>query len=48
MNIGKGKPTVYIKDVVTQYIKQNPQLIPSPYHEDVFKQLFGTYNKKLF
>lgn len=48
MNIGKGKPTVYVEDVVKQYIKDNPQLIPSAYRESIEKQLFGFTRKKLF
>lgn len=48
MNIGKGKPTVYVEDVVKQYIKENPQLIPSEYRESIEKQLFGFTRKKLF
>ena len=48
MNIGKGKPTVYVEDVVKQYIKENPQLIPSAYRESIEKQLFGFTRKKLF
>lgn len=48
MNIGKGKPTVFVEDVVKQYIKENPQLIPSEYRESVEKQLFGFTRKKLF
>ena len=48
MNIGKGRPTVYVEDVVKQYIKDNPQLIPSAYRESIEKQLFGFTRKKLF
>lgn len=48
MNIGKGKPTVYVEDVVKQYIKDNPQLIPQEYRESIEKQLFGFSRKKLF
>ena len=48
MNIGKGRPTVYVEDVVKQYIKDNPQLIPSEYRENIEKQLFGVCRKKLF
>lgn len=48
MNIGKGKPTVYVEDVVKQYIKDNPHLIPMEYRADVEKQLFGVSRKKLF
>lgn len=48
MNIGKGKPTVYVEDVVKKYIKDNPQLIPEKYRKDLEKQLFGVARKKLF
>ena len=48
MNIGKGKPTVYVEDVVKQYIKENINLIPLEYREDVEKQLFGFSRKRLF
>ena len=48
MNIGKGKPTVYVEDVVKQYVKENINLIPLEYREDVEKQLFGFSRKKLF
>ena len=48
MNIGKGKPTVYVEDVVKQYIKDNIHLIPKEYRESVEKQLFGFSRKKLF
>lgn len=48
MNIGKGKPTVYVEDVVKQYIKDNIHLIPLEYRTDVEKQLFGVSRKKLF
>ena len=48
MNIGKGKPTVYVEDVVKQYIKDNLHLIPLEYRTDVEKQLYGRAHKKLF
>ena len=48
MNIGKGKPTVYVEDVVKQYIKDNLNLIPLEYRQSVEKQLFGVTHKKLF
>ena len=48
MNIGKGKPTVYVEDVVKQYIKDNLYLIPLEYRADVEKQLYGRAHKKLF
>lgn len=48
MNIGKGKPTVYVEDVVKQYIKDNIHLIPSEYRTSIEKQLFGFSRKKLF
>ena len=48
MNIGKGKPTVYVEDVTKQYIKENLHLIPLEYRADVEKQLFGITHKKLF
>lgn len=48
MNIGKGKPTVFVEDVVKQYIKDNINLIPQEYRENVEKQLFGFSKKKLF
>ena len=48
MNIGKGKPTVYVEDVVKQYIKDNLHLIPYTYRTSIEKQLFGFSRKKLF
>lgn len=48
MNIGKGKPTVYVEDVVKQYIKDNINLIPQEYRQDLEKQLFGVSRKTLF
>ena len=48
MNIGKGKPTVYVEDVVNKYIQDNPQLIPEKYREGVEKQIFGVHKKRLF
>ena len=48
MNIGKGKPTVYVEDVVKQYVKDNLYLIPLEYRTDVEKQLYGRAHKKLF
>jgi DNA repair photolyase len=48
MNIGKGKPTVFVEDVVKQYVKDNINLIPLEYRASVEKQLFGTARKKLF
>ena len=48
MNIGKGKPTVYVEDVVKQYVKDNINMIPHEYRENVEKQLFGFSRKKLF
>lgn len=47
MNIGKGKPTVFVRDVATKYIRDNPQLIPDQYRESLERQLFGVYRKKL-
>ena len=47
MNIGKGKPTVFVEDVVKQYIKDNLNLIPDKYRESLEKQLFGSAHKKL-
>lgn len=48
MNIGKGRPTVYVEDVVKQYIRENPQLIPVEYRSSIEKQLFGVSRKRLF
>lgn len=48
MNMGKGKPTVFVEDVTKQYIKDNLHLIPLEYRADVEKQLFGVSRKKLF
>lgn len=48
MNMGKGRPTVFVEDVVKQYIKENINLIPLEYRADVEKQLFGVTRKKLF
>ncbi len=48
MNIGKGKPTVFVEDVVKKYIKDNPHLIPPEYRESLEKQLFGVTRKRLF
>ena len=48
MNIGKGKPTVYVEDVVKQYIKDNRHLIPLEYRQNLEKQLFGVTHKRLF
>ena len=48
MNIGKGKPTVYVEDVVKQYIRNNLYLIPLKYRKSVEKQLFGNSHKRLF
>ena len=48
MNIGKGRPTVYVEDVVKQYIRENPQLIPVEYRTSIEKQLFGVSRKRLF
>jgi hypothetical protein len=48
MNMGKGRPTVFVEDVVKQYIKENIHLIPLEYRADVEKQLFGISRKKLF
>lgn len=48
MNIGKGKPTVYVEDVTKQYIKDNINLIPHEYRENIEKQLFGFSRKRLF
>ena len=47
MNIGKGRPTVYVEDVVNKYIKDNPQLIPDEYREDVEKSIFGVHKVRL-
>lgn len=47
MNIGAGKPTVYVEDVVKKYIRDNPHLIPDRYRADLEKQLFGVARKKL-
>ena len=48
MNVGKQIPTVYVEDVVKKYIKENPQLIPDKYRENVETKLFGTYKQRLF
>ena len=48
MNMGKGRPTVFVEDVTKQYIKENLNLIPLEYRADVEKQLFGVTRKKLF
>lgn len=48
MNVGKGIPEVYVKDVVTKYIKDNRNLIPREYRDSVEKQLFGSVKKPLF
>lgn len=48
MNIGAGKPTVYVEDVVKKYVKDNLYLIPDEYRHDVEKQLFGSAHRKLF
>lgn len=48
MNIGAGKPTVYVEDVVKKYIKDNPNLIPDEYRIGLEKQLFGVAKKRLF
>lgn len=48
MNVGKGIPTVYVEDVVKNYIKKNPKLIPETYRTSVETQLFGTSKYKLF
>ena len=47
MNMGKGKPTVYVEDVVKQYIRDNLYLIPQEYRADIEKQLFGVAHRKL-
>lgn len=47
MNIGRGKPTVYFKDIVSKYIAKYPEQL-GPYRESVEKQLFGVSKKKLF
>lgn len=41
MNIGKGKPTVYVEDVVKRYIRDNQELLPIQYRQSVQSQLFG-------
>jgi len=48
MNIGAGKPTVYVKDVVKKYVKDNLYLIPDEYRQDVERQLFGSVHRRLF
>lgn len=48
MNIGKGKPEVYVEDLVKTYIKKNPHLIPDKYRENIEKQLFGKSQRRLF
>lgn len=48
MNIGKGKPFVYVEDVVKGYVSKNPQLIPDKFRIDVERNLFGKAQKKLF
>lgn len=48
MNIGAGKPTVYVDEVVKKYIKDNPQLIPDKYRLSLEKELFGVSKPRLF
>ena len=48
MNIGKQRPSVYVEDVVKKYIKDNTELIPDKYRENVEKKLFGNYKQRLF
>jgi hypothetical protein len=48
MNIGKGKPEVYVEDMVKNYIRKNPNLIPDTHRESIEKQLFGKSRKRLF
>ena len=48
MNIGKQKPVVYVEDVVKKYLKDNTELIPDEYRENVEKKLFGNYKQRLF
>lgn len=48
MNIGKQRPSVYVEDVVKKYIKDNTELIPDKYRENVEKTLFGNYKQRLF
>lgn len=48
MNIGKQKPTVYVKEVVDQYVLKNKQLIPDQYRENIEKSITGKSQQKLF
>lgn len=48
MNVGKQKPTVYVEDEVKKYIRNNQQLIPDEYREDVELGLFGVCSGQLF
>ncbi|MBP5423799.1 MAG: hypothetical protein J6Y78_15290 [Paludibacteraceae bacterium] len=48
MNVGKGIPTVFVEDVVKKYIHENPDLIPDKYRENVERQLFNNYDRRLF
>lgn len=48
MNIGKGRPEVYVEDMVKTYIKNNPNLIPDELRDNLERQLFGKVQKRLF
>lgn len=48
MNIGKGRPEVYVEDMVKNYIRDNPNLIPDELRDSVERQLFGKVQKRLF
>ena len=48
MNVGAGKPTVYVEDVVKKYIRDHREVIPSEYRENIERQLFGVSQRNLF
>ena len=48
MNIGAGKPTVYVEDVVKKYVRDHSEVLPDEYRENIERQMFGASRKKLF
>ena len=48
MNVGAGKPTVYVEDVVKKYILDHREVIPDKYRQSIERQLFGVSQKNLF
>lgn len=48
MNIGAGKPTVYVEDVVKRYVRDHSEVLPEEYRENIERQMFGVSRKKLF